>query len=834
MKHRIRNKPGITLITLVITIIVLLILAGVSISMITSQDGILKKTTAAKETTYKATEKEKISRAFSSGVIEKYEKNEDIVSLANFKYKIYGQKGNSFTIIDNGDTSFTVVTDDNEEYEYIVKQNGEVTEMQYEKWNLDVTEPTEKTNSEIHIKLPSELKWLANQVNDGNSFKGYTIYLDNNLDFFARKDESGQWENSRNEQYSWIPIGLTYANRLEATFDGNGHTIKGIYVTLTDKYGGIFGNANTIRNLIVKSSYIKSTSTAGGIAGAIREGILENCYNINTEVIVTAEQAAGGLVGQFTGTNITKCYNTGKILTEGKIAGGIVGLSKDGNIENCYNIGNVSGKNQFISGVIGYIANEKSFNIFNCYNLGNIEGDKGCVSGVVSIVTGEQPKIENCYNAGDIRGNGEIVGGLLGWMDCNNMTVKSCYNKGEVVNGGKFTSGVLAYATKANEITIENCYNVGNVTGEGMFTSGVVSTDNSGTVKKCYNTGNINGKSDFIGGVVALNNENSKIEECYNNGNVDGTADGTGGVAGASSGNVLSCYNTGKVTNTTGERVGGIMGELQGTVSLCYNKGEVIGNKCVGGIVGIAFGNISECYNNGNIEGVTDSVGGVTGSSSGNILSCYNTGTVKDTTGERVGGIAGNLEGTISLCYNKGKIIGNQNVGGVIGITFGNISECYNEGSVISTGYGEIGGICGQIGMNHAVIIENCYNTGDIIADASSTAYIGGILGWLSQTGTSGKIINNYNIGKIVIKGSGNSSYSGIIGRIVTDSLSKFEIANNYFIEGTLQKGSNIQGQSKRGEEMKTKDFAELLGMEKWQIISSKNNGYPILKNIKY
>ncbi len=48
MKTGLKNVKGITLIALVITIIVLLILAGVSISMISSQDGILKQAAKAK------------------------------------------------------------------------------------------------------------------------------------------------------------------------------------------------------------------------------------------------------------------------------------------------------------------------------------------------------------------------------------------------------------------------------------------------------------------------------------------------------------------------------------------------------------------------------------------------------------------------------------------------------------------------------------------------------------------------------------------------------------------------------------------------------------------
>ncbi len=46
---KFKNKNGITLIALVVTIIVLLILAGVSISMLTGQNGILNRAAEAKE-----------------------------------------------------------------------------------------------------------------------------------------------------------------------------------------------------------------------------------------------------------------------------------------------------------------------------------------------------------------------------------------------------------------------------------------------------------------------------------------------------------------------------------------------------------------------------------------------------------------------------------------------------------------------------------------------------------------------------------------------------------------------------------------------------------------
>ena len=70
MKNKLRNTKGITLIALVITIIVLLILAGVSITMISSQDGILGKATNAKESQRDATELERVKLAVQSALVD--------------------------------------------------------------------------------------------------------------------------------------------------------------------------------------------------------------------------------------------------------------------------------------------------------------------------------------------------------------------------------------------------------------------------------------------------------------------------------------------------------------------------------------------------------------------------------------------------------------------------------------------------------------------------------------------------------------------------------------------------------------------------------------------
>ena len=65
-----RKNNGITLIALVVSIIVLLILAGISISMLSGENGILNRATEAKRTYQISSEKEAISLIVASSQID--------------------------------------------------------------------------------------------------------------------------------------------------------------------------------------------------------------------------------------------------------------------------------------------------------------------------------------------------------------------------------------------------------------------------------------------------------------------------------------------------------------------------------------------------------------------------------------------------------------------------------------------------------------------------------------------------------------------------------------------------------------------------------------------
>ena len=89
--RKIKTNKGITLIALVITIIVLLILAGVTIAMITGDNGILTKTTEAKNKTAEATAKEKVQTEVmasygTDGNINIDELNKNLQNISGIKY----------------------------------------------------------------------------------------------------------------------------------------------------------------------------------------------------------------------------------------------------------------------------------------------------------------------------------------------------------------------------------------------------------------------------------------------------------------------------------------------------------------------------------------------------------------------------------------------------------------------------------------------------------------------------------------------------------------------------------------------------------------------------
>lgn len=135
------------------------------------------------------------------------------------------------------------------------------------------------------ISNGAELAYLAQQVNAGESYSDKYFTLTNDIRLNEQDVPTGGNE--------WTPIGDS-SNTFQGTFDGNGHTISGLYINITGSYSsakkgrlyqGLFGcvEDGTVQNLIVTGSVTigneKSVNVSyiGGIVGINDGGKVQNC-----------------------------------------------------------------------------------------------------------------------------------------------------------------------------------------------------------------------------------------------------------------------------------------------------------------------------------------------------------------------------------------------------------------------------------------------------------------------------------------------------------------------------------------------------------------------------
>lgn len=132
--RKIKKEKGITLIALVITIIVLLILAGISIATLTGENGILTKATTSKTESVKGQETEQIKLAYSATLTDKLEKSDNTAITAE-ELKVELVKLEPDVTVAGSDA--IIVTSNKSKNEYIVDSKGNVRENKMIHFTLD-------------------------------------------------------------------------------------------------------------------------------------------------------------------------------------------------------------------------------------------------------------------------------------------------------------------------------------------------------------------------------------------------------------------------------------------------------------------------------------------------------------------------------------------------------------------------------------------------------------------------------------------------------------------------------------------------------------------------
>ena len=443
-----KQAKGITLIALVITIIVLLIFSGVSIAMMTGDNGILTQAQNAKEKTEKASELEGIQLA----VIGSETKNNeylDILDEKSFQEELEKNFGNEkLDVVINGDGSFIVTINDRKYY-----VNDDKTVI--------------SSDNIIEINDEQGLMNFRDDVNSGNSYEGKAVLLTSDIIL------SGNWtpigiysKETEDNHYLDVPVNKPF----KGIFDGCNHTISNLQIDSTEDCQGLFGLVidGTIRDItIAKGSSITAGSRSGVIVGTLHgfSGNISNCTNYSdANFSGTGGGIVGGLAGQHT---VANCKNYGTISSQG-VAGGIVGSSNGTDwpeefsdyyhkIINCGNYGNISTTGKNVGGVVGYFKGK----ILGCCNKGEISGNSWWCGGIIGQLDG---MIQNSYNRGNVSGQ-ERVGGILGATgEGIDTKVENCYSLADV-NGDVNVGEIVGRRSKVKKSEIVNCY-----TREDTFT----------------------------------------------------------------------------------------------------------------------------------------------------------------------------------------------------------------------------------------------------------------------------------------------------------------------------------------------------------------------------
>jgi len=580
--------------------------------------------------------------------------------------------------------------------------------------------------------------WGFAMLSATTNFEGVTIKLA--ADITLNEGDSATWKE-KGAKYNWFPI---YS--FSGTFDGQGHTISGLYVNSNGKRMALFQQVNangSIANFKLVNSYVRGTYCIGAVV------------------------AQGG-------GNISNIYSDAIVANTGDHTAGILGaMNQNGTISNCWFDGEVHGGTSYTGGITSATMSTMCV-VTHCLNTGTVYGGtKHSTGGLVGIVNNTLT-LSDSLNAGKVDDSlssnknrtGSVIGRIFTSTDTSTITVNisSTYATRESyetsIGEGYPTSGAPAVNSLA-ELTGNEGYRRTNLNFNKFWAidkdshptlqtfadeipdlpenvKRPIVADTSwfdydlkefviNTPEELYGFAQLAGKNDFEGMTVKLGKNivlnsgnaaswgtNTPLNQWASIHEFNGTFDGQGhtisglfvndglwkvGLFGNVPENAV--IKNVKVTNSYFEgryHVGSIVGMLnKATMQAVYSDATVVARKGHGGgIVGtVSESTVDNAWFNGNVSGEVNYIGGITSfisstseeDNSGSTLSnCLNTGTVTGVS--NVGGLVGRvaMKTTIKYSLGAGTVKGTKNYGSIVGVVVkDDVSSCNITEGVYAT-----------------------------------------------------------------------------------------------------------------------------------------------------
>ncbi len=218
LKNTFKRNEGITLIALVVTIIVLLVLAGISIAMLTGQNGILNRASEAKEKTALAQEEENEKLQGYEEIINQYSGNLPTKEETKPYFPsdaFYYKEGNLNTGL--------VIEETATGSQYVWVEVPKTTEV-YPTAGVDITSFTD----DAYTKIETDLHTYTNEYRNETSYSD-VYYTDSTTGWFADADKYN--ELKKNMLKSVYQNGGFWVGRYEAGIEAN-RTAEGTATTI--------------------------------------------------------------------------------------------------------------------------------------------------------------------------------------------------------------------------------------------------------------------------------------------------------------------------------------------------------------------------------------------------------------------------------------------------------------------------------------------------------------------------------------------------------------------------------------------------------------------------
>ncbi len=440
-------QKGITLIALVVTIVIILILAGITVGMVTSDNGILKETKSAKTQAEIDNEKSIVGRA---KMLTMMRDKSGKITFDVFAPALKDEAGTNPTeVSDVGDVIEVLFTDTDRYYE--VDKDGNVSEPKEiikDEYAGDITKGGRCDGSEekpYEINCIEDLVALSNivngegikfengqivQITESDGLDGKNIILVRNLNFKSKysyadstRTDFGNINGNDTDGNmlitemttgnGFVSIGYDPAKLFAGIFDGNEKHINNININNTERT--VYNGGEGLFGVTAYDSKIINLTVSGEIdGGGLRTGGIVGFAQGNTKIIncrnkcnIKSKNSVGGITGTIDGTTIIiNSDNTGNLeviepTNDSYVSvGGIAGIAQN-YIVNCYNSGNVKNNAKGVyKGAGGIAGNSKSYiaYIYNCYNTGNATGEYSEGSILGGYWYGEWISIiKNCY-----------------------------------------------------------------------------------------------------------------------------------------------------------------------------------------------------------------------------------------------------------------------------------------------------------------------------------------------------------------------------------------------------------------------------------------------------